>query len=68
MLCRVTEWLAYLLLACLVWWLMSMGFGGKLAVLVLVLGVVALVVAMYYYFQVMSAPWDEWDDRSDDDS
>ncbi|MCX7208339.1 MAG: hypothetical protein NT086_20610 [Proteobacteria bacterium] len=66
MLCRVTEWLAYLLLACLVWWLMSIGFWGKLVVLIL--GIVALVVAMYYYYQVMSAPWDEWDDRSDDDS
>jgi peptidoglycan/LPS O-acetylase OafA/YrhL len=65
MLCRITEFLAYLLLACLVWGLMSMGFWGKLAVLVL--GVAALVVAMYYYFQVMSAPWDEWDEMSDDD-
>ncbi|MFC7418304.1 hypothetical protein ACFQNF_00225 [Iodobacter arcticus] len=65
MLCRITEWLAYLLLACLVWWLMSMGFWGKLAVLVL--GVVVFVVAMYYYYQVMSAPWDEWDETPDND-
>ncbi|NHQ88030.1 hypothetical protein HA050_18135 [Iodobacter sp. HSC-16F04] len=65
MLCRITELLAYLLLASLVWWLMSMGFWGRLALLVL--GSVALVVALYYYFQIMSMPWDEWDEMSDDD-
>ncbi|WP_115229048.1 hypothetical protein [Iodobacter fluviatilis] len=65
MLWRLTECLAYLLLACVVWWLMSMGFWGKLALLVL--GSVALVVALYYYFQLMSMPWDEWDEMHDDD-
>jgi uncharacterized membrane protein HdeD (DUF308 family) len=64
MLWRVIELLAYILLAAVILWLLSLGFWGKLAVLVL--GVSMLAVGIYYYIQLMREPWDEWDAISRD--
>ncbi|WP_293937795.1 hypothetical protein [Iodobacter sp.] len=41
------------------WWLLNLGFWGKLAVLVLGIGMLA--VGIYYNIQLMREPWDEWE-------